>query len=41
MRRLKYPYTETTNNQANCSAGAADLNGSDSPATDLKWAKKN
>ena len=41
MRRLSFPYTEKQNNKANCDQGAIDLEGADTPATDLKWAKKN
>lgn len=41
MRRLAFPYTEKQNNKANCDQGATDLGGADTPATDLKWAKKN
>lgn len=40
-RRLAFPYTEKQNNKANCDQGALDLGGNDTPATDLKWAKKD
>lgn len=41
MRRLPFPESEKNTNTANVEAAVAMLEGSDTAATDLWWAKKD